>query len=110
MELAIVGRMREGEVATWSGELSVIKLIIPPVHDTVLRHGSREHWCPGLASYWLMSTEGELSLAGRPDSLIVYCQAWGNNYEWYSVVRAGAGAGAVTIVMKIKEGRWPAGQ
>ena len=49
-----------------------------------------------------MSTEGELSLAGRPDSLIVYCQAWGNNYEWYSVVRAGSGAGAVTIVMKIK--------
>ena len=45
-----------------------------------------------------MSTEGELSLAGRPDSLIVYCQARGNNYEWYSVVRAGA----VTIVMKIK--------
>ena len=33
-----------------------------------------------------MSTEGELSLAGRPDSLIVYCQAWGNNYEWYSVL------------------------
>ena len=73
--------------------MSVIKLIIPPVHDTVLRHGS-----PGLASHWLMSTEGELSLAGRPDSLIVYCQARGNNYEWYSVVRAGA----VTIVMKIK--------
>ena len=41
-------------------------------------------------------------MAGRPDSLIVYCQARGNNYEWYSVVRARAGAGAVTIVMKIK--------
>ena len=46
MEWAIVSTIREGEMETWSGESSVIKLIIPPVHDTVLRHGARaaSHW------------------------------------------------------------------
>ena len=37
---------REGEMETWSGEWSVIKLIIPLY--TVLRQG------PELASHWLM--------------------------------------------------------
>ena len=48
MEWAIVSTMREGAMETWSGESSVIKLIIPPVHDTVLRHGARA------ASHWLV--------------------------------------------------------
>ena len=34
MKWAIVSTMRDGEMETWSGEWSVIKLIIPPVHDT----------------------------------------------------------------------------